>query len=98
MHPLIRFVGAFVLAYFVSRITLRLALAGIGPRYRSLVVPMAHALALVLIAGLVWVMRSHAHAFSPRSLFGSILAQMLWLTIDSARKVSHKARKHHQDA
>lgn len=92
MHPLIRFVGAFLLAYFVSRVTLRLALMGIGPRHRSLVVPIAHTSAFVLIAGLLWIIRSPVGAFSLRTLFASVIAQTAWLMIDSARKVAHRHR------
>ena len=87
MHPLIRFVGAFLLAYFVSRITLWVTRAGFGPRQRSLVVPVGHALALLVIAGFLWIIRSPVGAFSPRALFPCVIAQFLWLIIDRTRKI-----------
>lgn len=82
MQILIHFIGALLIAYLVSRLTLRLRLA--STPWRSLLA--SHALALV--SGLVGlaVVKQPLHAFGPLQGAQMLAAQTLCLLLDVIRR------------
>jgi hypothetical protein len=75
--------GAVILTYFVSRITLLLAK---GVRPPRLGVFVAHLAAWLLIAGTLGLLRSNSHyPFAADAGLIYLLPQALWLLFDSAR-------------
>jgi len=76
-----RFLGALLITYFVSRLLRRLGLA--HPPLARLVA--AHGLSFVLIAVLVIALRYPIGAFAPGQLAVYAAAQLLWLLLDGFR-------------
>lgn len=82
MYIILRIVGALLLAYFASRLTLRLPNS--SRRFRALI--RAHALAFAVSATLIAVARFPLGVFSVRQLGILLAAQVTWLSIDQLRR------------
>lgn len=77
----LQFVGALLLTFFISRITVRLPL----PSHEMRRLLIAHAIAFVLAGALIMFVRGpHGH-FSPLALAPVLAMQFVWLLIDRAR-------------
>ena len=88
MQILIHFVGALILAYFVSRTILLLPLA--TRRITGLL--LAHAITLGLCLAPVVVIRAAMQAFAVQQVGELVAAQGFWLLFDLLRKVSPRLR------
>jgi hypothetical protein len=88
MQILIHFVGALILAYFISRVILLLPLA--VRRIWGLL--LAHAITLALCLALVAAARAPMQAFAVQQLGELLAAQGFWLLFDLLRKVSPRLR------
>lgn len=82
MYIILRIVGALLLAYFVSRITLRFPYQ--SRRFRALM--QAHGLAFVLCTVVVVAARMPLGVFSVRQLGVLLAAQITWLSVDQLRR------------
>lgn len=82
MYIILRVIGALLLAYFASRITLRLP--NNSRRMRALI--RAHALAFGVSAGLIAIARLPLEVFSVRQLGILLAAQITWLSVDQLRR------------
>ncbi len=78
---MLRFIGALIITYFVSRLLRRLGLK--HPPAAKLIA--AHVLSLVLISLGVIALRQPIDAFDPGQLWVYVLAQVLWLLADATR-------------
>ncbi len=79
----LKLIGALILTYLVSRLTLRLHLS--ERRLNALV--LAHALALALLALLLMALRVPQAVFRLGQLAPYAPAQFLWLCLDGVRRV-----------
>lgn len=87
MQIILRIVGAVLLAYFVSRLTLRLP----NPLKRFPALMLAHLLAFAINALIIMALRSPLNVFAPRQTLILLFAQIAWLLIDQMRG-NHPAR------
>ncbi|MDP3906645.1 hypothetical protein [Novosphingobium sp.] len=82
LYIILRIAGALLLAYFMSRATLRLP--NPSRRFRALL--RAHALAFALSAAVIAIARFPLGVFSVRQLGILLAAQISWLSIDQLRR------------
>lgn len=82
MQILIHFIGALLIAYWVSRLTLRLRLA--ATPWRSLLA--SHALALVVALAALAVVKLPLHAFGLLQGAQMLAGQSLCLLLDAIRR------------
>lgn len=82
MYIVLRIVGALLLAYFASRLTLRLPNG--SRRFRSLI--RAHSQAFAISVAIIAVARVPLGVFSVRQLGILLAAQITWLSIDQLRR------------
>jgi hypothetical protein len=98
-----KLLGALLLTYFVSRLTMRLP----SPLRGTRAVALAHGLAFAAIALLLFVLRGPSHAFDAEQMLVYVSPQVLWWLLDllRARRVGlkvmaggsgEKAPKHHR--
>lgn len=78
MNVILRIVGALILTYLISRITLRLPI--FAKRTWGLV--LAHIVALGAAAAIIAAIRAPAGAFSPLQLIVYAAAQVCWFLFD----------------
>lgn len=78
---LLKFIGALVLTYFVSRAARRLPLPVRGTGATIL----AHILSFAAIALVVFALRHNAQVFQLGQLWVYVAAQLAWLGVDIAR-------------
>ena len=76
-----RFLGALIVTYFVSRLTLRLP----NPLGTPWGILLSHAIALIVIAAGVGILHSAAGAFSFEILMVYFSPQVLWCLLDLLR-------------
>ncbi len=88
MQTLTHFVGALILAYFISRVLLVVPLA--TRRITGLV--LVHGITLGLCLALVIAIRAPMQAFAVQQLGELFAAQGFWLLFDLLRKVSPRLR------
>lgn len=89
MYIILRIAGALLLAYFVSRLTLRLP--NRSRRFRALI--RAHLLAFGLSSVVIMLARVPLGVFSPRQLLILLAAQVTWLSIDQLRRNYPESRR-----
>lgn len=77
-----KFLGAMILTYFVSRLTLRLP----SPFGKSWGILLAHAIALGIIAAFVVTWRNAAGAFAADQLLVYLSPQVMWCILDLLRE------------
>lgn len=77
-----RILGALIVTYFVSRLTLRLPVS----LTQSWGILLCHAIALVVIAAGVSILQSVAGAFSLEHLMVYLSPQVLWCLLDLLRE------------
>ena len=78
---MMRFIGALLLTYFVSRLLRRLGLR--PPSVAKLTA--AHVLSLAILALVVIALRAPADAYHFGQLWVYIIAQLIWLMVDYYR-------------
>lgn len=77
-----KFLGATILTYFVSRLTLRLP----NPLGTPWGILLAHAIALAIIAAFVAAWRNAAGGFAAGQLLVYLSPQIMWCILDLLRK------------
>lgn len=74
--------SALVLTYFISRLTLRLP----NPASKARGIALAHAMSLLVILVLLYLVRGAAGAFAPEHLLAYVAPQVLWWLFDLVRQ------------
>lgn len=89
MYIILRIAGALLLAYFASRLTLRLP----NPSRRFLALIRAHFVAFVLSSVVIMLARVPLGVFSVRQLLILLAAQVTWLSVDQLRRNYPESRR-----
>lgn len=89
MHPLVKLIGALLLAYFVSRVARRLPIR----QGRSPGLLVAHSISFGVVVLAVAAIKVPQGQFTSQTLGGLLAAQLFWLVVDGARNQFRAGRR-----